>query len=248
MRTEDIDPKKIEWRSDTTFLQTAGEALEELTASKQQHLRTTRAITKNDRDLAAQDAYHERATNPKPARHPRPMRTANARGEYFNKVEPNQGEYMAGWRRDALTVPDRSIPALRHPKWLAGRGVCELFPEPSLELMGPHHPVKEQIKKSVAHMRHEVLKKGPILGPKNAKERLEEKAVDVKKHGRGQGVWVPPAAQSRVFNTMVFNKEKYLTEREKDLAQRPARCNPKLPQIYTNPGSLLDHDLKLLGQ
>jgi len=242
----EIDPKQIEWRSDPDFVQTIGEALETITFGKKQHLQTTHGITKDEWSLAAEDAYYERATNPKPAKHAMPLRTAVGGGGLFNKVEPNEGEYMAGWRQQALTVPDRSIPALKHSKWLSGRAVCEIFPEPSLELMGPHHPVKDHIEKHVKEITHEVLTKGPMVGAHSAKLRLELKALDERKYGKGLPRWRPADAKTRAFNEQVFNKPKICQERELMLAARPARTDPRIPQMYTKKTAYFDSDLKLL--
>merc|ERR1712166_985326 len=41
-------------------------------------------------------------------------------GRCLNALICNAGEYMAGAKKDALTMPDRSLPHLRHPTWYAG--------------------------------------------------------------------------------------------------------------------------------
>lgn len=240
----------------TAFAQTMGETLQALTDSKKQHLRNTAALKKSQWAETAMDNYHERASNPKVAKHSKQFLSMVAPGSgnpttdlpgCFNNLNPNEGEYMAGWRQQALTVPDRSIAALKHPKWLAGDAFPRMFPQPSVELMGPHHPVKDQIKKQVAHMRQEVAKKGPIVGPKSAKERLELKAKDEEKHGAGLPRWKPTCCYNRPLNPLLLKKETYLIEKEKWLAARPARCDPKLPQMYTRAVGDVFNPLQLLG-
>lgn len=239
---------KIEWREDEAFVQTTGEALEELTFQKKRNMRETKQATREEWGLVADDLYHERASNPKVARHQRPFQAPPVVGGMFNKVEPNQGEYVAGWRRDALTVPDRSIPALRHPKWLAGRAFADYFKPAGLDLMGPHHPVKTQIAEHVSKINKEVKEKGPIVGPKGARERLQWRAAEEKKYGKGLPNWRAADSANRAFNPLVLNKNSYYTEMEMMLRLRPARCNPKLPQMKVQGlGGLFDDDLKLLS-
>ena len=180
----------------------------------------------------------------------------------LGQVEPNEGEYMAGWRRDALTVPDRSIAALRHPTWYAGDAFPRPFKQPTLDMMGPHvvyregkavhmgpnHPVKSQIEKQVAAVAAEVKALGPIVGAKSAKERLELKEKDEAENGKGLPNWRAADAANRMFNPLVLNKARYLDERETFLAAFPARSDPRLPQIKTKGlGGYFDNDLKLLG-
>lgn len=222
------------------FSQTMGETLQAISHSKQDHMMTTKTVSKTKWSKAAADTYHERATNPKAAKHDKPFLSAVTSNGMFGKVKPNEGEYMAGWRQQALTVPDRSIAALKHPKWLSGRAVCEMFPTPSLEMMGPNHPVKEHIRNQVDHMRKEVLEKGPIVGPKNAKERLKLKEEDEELNGKGLPRWKPCFRYNKPFNPLVLQRSNFLPDKLQAKGMtahcgcdRPDRCNPHLPQMYT---------------
>jgi len=155
---------------------------------------------------------------------------------------------MAGWRKDALTVPDRSIAALRHPTWYAGAAFPKFFKKTSLDMMGPDHPVKNQILKQVAKVKAEVDKLGPIVGAKSAKERLDNREADEKLNGKGLPIWRAADAANRLFNPLVMNKAAYLEEREAALAPRPARCDPKIPNVRVlGLGGLFDNNLRLLA-
>lgn len=110
----------------------------------------------------------------------------------------------------------------------------EMFKKPSLDLMGPDHPVKEQIQKHVARMAEQVQKHGPIVGPKGAKERLEwaEREDSEARAGRKpMPPWIRACCANSEFNALQLSKGNYLIERDLDLARRPERCDPKMPQI-----------------
>lgn len=202
-----------------------GKALEEISASKQDHQQTTKKLLKNDWSSVAEDLYHERASNPKAAQHSKVFKSMCAGHECFNKRHPNEGEYLTAAKKDLLTMPDRSIAALRHSKWLTGRGAGRMFPKPPLSLMGNSHPVKERVEKQVETMTSEVLSKGPIKGPMNAKERLAAKAKVDKKLGKGLPALIPAMQHNKPLNPLIFKTEQYRSEKEKIVAERPERSN-----------------------
>eukprot|EP00658_Telonema_sp_P-2_P085640 TRINITY_DN9800_c0_g1_i4.p1 TRINITY_DN9800_c0_g1~~TRINITY_DN9800_c0_g1_i4.p1 ORF type:complete len:271 (-),score=64.30 TRINITY_DN9800_c0_g1_i4:297-1109(-) len=193
----------------------------------------------------------QRAAQPKIAKHPKPLVAGSTSLELFAKVEPNQGEYMSGAKLAMLTVPDRSLAHLRHPTWYAGRAVCEMFKKPSLDLMGPDHPVKEHILNLVAKNAKEVALKGPTVGPKGAKERLEWKEREDAKARNGRGpmpAWIQCCVANKEFNPLQLSKGNYIVEKKLELARVPDRCDPKKPQIKTlgKPG-YFENDLRLIN-
>jgi len=202
-------------------------------------------------DTYNHDMYQQRAANPKPAVHTSPMLNDGG-GRCLNALICNAGEYMAGAKKDALTVPDRSLPHLRHPTWYAGRAVCEMLPKPSLELMGPRHPVKDQIKAHVDKQDKAMQEHGPLTGPKGAKERLEWFAISEAEARAGRGVmpkWMPCCRYNQPINPKLYTPGQYLLEKHRDRATRPNKCNPHMPQCKTlgMPG-LLEKDMKLVNQ
>jgi len=197
------------------------------------------------------EVYEQMAANPKLATHKRPL-VNDGGGRCLNKLICNAGEYMAGAKKDALTVPDRSLPHLRHPTWYAGRAVCETFKKPSLELMGPHHPVKDQIKAHVSKMDKSVAEHGPLVGPKGAKERLEWREASELEARNGRGPmpkWISCCRYNQPFGKLALPSGNYILEKHRDRATRPAKCNPHMAQCKTlgMPG-LLEKDLKLVNQ
>jgi hypothetical protein len=115
--------------------------------------------------------------------------------------------------------------------------------------VGPDHPVKLQIQRQVAKVAAEVKKLGPIVGAKSAKERLENREKDEELNGKGLPIWRAADSANRMFNPLVLNKARYLTEKEQFLAAFPARSDPRLPQIQTKGlGGFFDEDMKLLSK
>lgn len=225
--------------------------LETLSEKRSDFNTTCKTKTKEQWDTYNQDVYQQAAANPKLAVHTRPM-VGDGGGRCLNALICNAGEYMAGAKKDALTVPDRSLPHLRHPTWYAGRAVCEMFKKPSLDLMGPHHPVKEQIKAHVAKMDKAVLEHGPLVGPKGAKERLEwlNASEQEARNGRAEmPKWMPCCRANQPLNPLSLPSGNYILEKHRDRATRPTKCDPHLPQCKTlgRPG-LLEKDLKLVNQ
>eukprot|EP00656_Telonema_subtile_P006610 TRINITY_DN1305_c0_g1_i4.p1 TRINITY_DN1305_c0_g1~~TRINITY_DN1305_c0_g1_i4.p1 ORF type:complete len:261 (+),score=56.04 TRINITY_DN1305_c0_g1_i4:324-1106(+) len=201
-------------------------------------------------DAFNQEVYQQRATNPKIAHHPKPLVTGG-RIDVFSTVQPNEGEYMSGAKLAMLTVPSRSLYHLRHPTWYAGRAVCEKFPKPRLDLMGPKHPVKEQIQKHVAKLEKAVNKHGPVVGAKGAKGRLEWKEKEELKARAGRGEmppWIRCCCANRQLNPSQLSSGNYLLERQREKAVRPARCDPRKGHIKTlgKPGYFED-DLRLIN-
>merc|ERR1712166_907106 len=105
-------------------------------------------------DTYNHDMYQQRAANPKPAVQTSPMLNDGG-GRCLNALICNAGEYMAGAKKDALTVPDRSLPHLRHPTWYAGRAVCEMLPKlytPGQYLLEKHRDRATRPNKCNPHM------------------------------------------------------------------------------------------------
>lgn len=201
-------------------------------------------------DSHKQELYEQRATNPRIAKHSKPL-LAGGTKDFFSRAQPNEGEYMSGAKLAMLTVPNRSLAHLRHPTWYAGRAVCEQFPKPSLDLMGPKHPVKDQIKKHVASTDAAVKEHGPLVGPKGAKERLEWKQREELEARAGRDPmppWIRCCCANRALNPTQLSKGNYILEKQKELATRPARCDPKMPQVKTlgKPG-FFENDLRLIN-
>jgi len=211
---------------------------------------TCRDKTATQWETYNEDVHKQMYANPKMATHTRPM-VNDGGGRCLNKLLCNAGEYMAGAKKDALTVPDRSLPHLRHSTWYAGRAVCRPFAKPSLELMGPHHPVKDQIKAHVSKMDKSVAEHGPLVGPKGAKERMEwHEASELEvRDGRGpMPKWMSCCRYNQPFSKAALPSSLYLLEKQRDKATRPAKSNPRMPQCKTlgMPG-LLEKDMKLVN-
>lgn len=233
------------------FQRVMDETLRTLSDTKDDFRTTTQKKTTDLWDTHNQEVYVQRATNPKVAKHDKPMVAAGACSRMFGKVEPNEGEYMSGAKLAQLTVPNRSLAHLRHPTWYAGRAVCEMFKKPSLDLMGPDHPVKQQIITHVAKMEEEVKKHGPLVGPKGAKERLEWKEKEELKARNGRAAmpsWIRCCCANREFNPLQLSKGNYILEKHRDLATRPDKCDPHKPQIKVlGKSGFFENDLRLIN-
>jgi len=232
------------------FQQIMEAALLTISDNRSEFSTTCKATAAATWEIHDQDVYQQAAANPKIATHTRPM-VNDGGGRCLNPLICNAGEYMAGAKKDALTVPDRSLPHLRHPTWYAGRAVCDTFKKPSLELMGPRHPVKDHIKTHVQKTEKAVAAYGPLIGPKGAKERLEwHEASELKvRNGRGEmPKWMAASRYNKPFNPVSLHSGNYILEKHREKATRPAKCNPHLPQVKLlyKPG-LLEKDLKLVN-